>query len=32
MDMTEGFALGTGWLLFALLLGALCWFVLGRRR
>jgi hypothetical protein len=30
--MTEGFALGTGWLVFVLLLGALCWFLLGRRR
>jgi uncharacterized membrane protein len=32
MDMTEGFALGTGWLLFAALLMVLGWFVLGRRR
>lgn len=32
MDMTEGFALGTGWLLFGVLLLTLCWFVLGRRR
>lgn len=30
--MTEGFALGFGWLLFALALGTLGWFLLRVRR
>lgn len=30
--MTEGFALGFGWLLFLTALGVLAWFLLGRRR